>query len=303
MATVNYRVKSPQAITINGVAAGGAMTARILTGYDNIIRSSPDGLEVPLRDKEIEFCRGTVVCQDYSEAINLLTGTSDTYVFYERKSGVAATTGYIKHTITNPVIHRITIRQTKGGYAVVEFDFECKAADETKGITDMWALEDDQAAPTYVSAARGGYRVVSTTHGGEAIYHVTAFDFTITLRLARACNDGDVGYTCVDAYADGGLTAGGSVSFQDGSIDTAVIRAQALATADKGDLVLTLGQAQGAANKIITIANADFDSVSNNSDANSPFTVYTGNFEVSNDSGTQLTLEGANKILTIEDAA
>ena len=38
MATVNNRVGLPQAIVINGIDTGGAMTARISAGYDTIHR-------------------------------------------------------------------------------------------------------------------------------------------------------------------------------------------------------------------------------------------------------------------------
>ncbi len=299
MATVNMRLGLPQAMTINGVDAGGLMTAVIQCGYENIMRSAPDGLEVGLKDKEVQFVRGTIVTQDWVEAVNLLTGAVGTYIFYERKSGVAAATGYVKHTLTNPVIHRVAIGITKGGYAVVTFDFECRAADETKTIADMWALLDSQAAPTYVSAARGGYRVESAAHGGSIdIYHVTAFDFTLTLPLIKACNDADVAYTCVDARLDG-LTAGGSISFQCGEITGAILTCQELIAASAAALVLVVTQGGGAADKTITIAGCDFSNIGSSSSVGAPFTEYSAAFDVANDTGTQLTLSGDNKIITI----
>lgn len=302
MTTVNKRVGIPQAMVINGVDAGGIMTAVISAGHDNIIRSAPDGLEVGMKDKEIQFVRGTIVTQDWVEVINLLTGAVGTYIFYERKSGVAEATGFIKHTITAPVIHQASFTLTKGGYATAGFSFECKAADETKGIADMWLPEDSQAAPTYVSAARGGYRVESAKHGVEPtwtnIYHVMDFNFALNLPLVRACNDLDVGYTCVDARLDG-LTAAGSISFQDASIATATILCQKLAVAARNSLVLVVTQGGGAADKTITIAGVDFNNVGSNSDAGAPFTGYGADFEVSNDPDTVLTLEGTNKIITI----
>jgi len=298
MATVNKRVGLPQAIVINGVDTGGAMTARIDAGFDNIMRSGPDGLQVPVKDKEIQYVRGTIVSQDWVEAINLLIGAVGTYVFYERKSGVAEANGFIKHTITAPVIHRMSINFTKGGYATISFDFECRPADETKTIANMWAMEDGQAKPSYISAARGGFRVESAAHGAIDIYHVTAFDFTLTLPLVRACNDGDVGYTCVDARLDG-LTAGGSISFQGGEITGAILTCQKLIAAAAAALVIVVSQSQGAANETITINNVDFDNIGSSSDANAPFTGYTAAFDVANDPDTPLTLEGANKIITI----
>ncbi len=303
MATVNKRVGIPQAFTINGVDAGGAMSAVINAGYDNVIRSAPDGMQVPIKDKEIQFVRGTIATQDWVEVINLLTGAVGTYVFNERKSGVAEATGFIKHTITAPVIHRVNMSFTKGGYAVVTFDFECLPADETKTIADMWALLDDQAAPTYISAARGGFRIETCKHdpaGGSEIqvYHVTAFNFAMQLPLVKACNDGDVGYTAVDARLDG-LTATGSISFQDAGITAAVLTCQELIAAATADLELVIRQGQGAAAKTILIANVDFNSIGSNSDVNSPFTSYSAEFDVANDAGTPLTLAGANKIITI----
>lgn len=301
MVTVNERVGIPQAGTINGVDAGGAMTARIDSGFDNVMRSAPDGLEVPLKDKEIEYVRGTITTQDWAQVIALLTGTLGTYVFYERKSGVAVGTGFIEHTITNPVIHRANFRLTKGAYGTVTFDFECRAEDETKGLADMWVLLDDQAAPTYVSAARGGFRIASALHGsvpGISINHVTAFDFTLTLQLVKESNDADVGYTCVDARLDG-LTAEGSISFQDSTIVAAVLVCQSLLAAAKDSLVLSVKQGQGGAAKTVTILGVDFNNVSRTSDANTPFTEHVANFDVANDATTQLTLEGDNKIIAI----
>ena len=302
MTTVNERVGIPQAITINGVDTGGVMTAAISVGYDNIMRSAPDGLQVPLKDKEIQFVRGTIVTQDWVEVLNILIGVVGTYVFYERKSGVAPATGFIQHTITAPVIHQANFTLTKGGYAVASFSFECRAADPTKTIADMWALLDDQAAPTYLTTARGGYRIETAKHGVEPtwinILHVTDFNFGLTLPLVRACNDADIGYTCVDARLDG-LIAAGSIGFQDALITGAVLTCQQLIAAARNSLILTVTQGGGAADKTITILGVDFNNVGGNSDVNTPFTGYSADFEVSNDETTQLTLEGDNKIITI----
>ena len=305
MATVNERVGLTQAMVINGVDAGGAMTAIINAGFDNILRSSPDGLQVPVKDKDVQFVRGTITTQDWVEAINLLTGVVGTYVFYERKSGVAPATGYIKHTITAPVIYSVAISIIQGGYATLTFNFECRPADEAKTIADMWAMTDDQAAPTYVSAARGGFRIETCKHdpaGGSElqVYHLTRFDFTLAMPLVKACNDGDVGYTCVDARLDG-LMAVGSISFRDSTIASAKLMAQQLLLASKASLELYIRQSQAAASKVITIAGVDFNNIGNSSDVNTPFTEYTSAFDVGNDTGTQLTLEGDNKIITIED--
>lgn len=305
MATVNNRVAIPQATVINGIDAGGAMTARINAGYDTIHRSAPDGLEVPMKDREVQFVRGTITTQDWSHVVELLTGTVGTYVFYERKSGVPVETGYIQHTITNPVIHRISLTFNQGGYGTITFDFECLAADETKAIADMWGLVDSQAAPSYVTAARGGFRIESAKHGHETptpawqdIYHVTRFEFTMTLKLVKACNDLDIAYTCVDARLDG-LTLTGSITFQDAAITGAILVAQALIAAARDLLVIVTHQSQGAADKTITIAGVDFNSIVNTSDANADFTEYTAEFEVSNNETTQLTLAGTNKIVEI----
>ena len=160
MATINKRVRRPQANVVNGVDAGGMMTARIQKGYDEIVRSAPDGLQALILDRVAQFCRGDIASQDWVHAIELLTGTLGTCVFYERKSGAAELTGFVKHTLTAPVIHRIRLSYKQGQYATVAYSFECRAADETKGFADMHAVTDDQAAPTYISAARGGFRVL-----------------------------------------------------------------------------------------------------------------------------------------------
>ena len=300
MVTVNKRTGIPEAVTINAVTAGGSMQIRIEQGYDGIYRSDPDGLEVPMLDREIQFCRGRVVSQDWAQAIALLEGTLGTLVFYERKSGVAAATGYVQHTITNPVIHRIAFSFRKGGYAPVTYDFECLAADETKGFADMWVPLDDQAAPTYVAAARGGYRIASASHGGSIdILHVMGFDFALALQLVKECNDSDVGYTSVDARLDG-LRANGSISYQDSTISAATMVGQKLLAAARGDLVLSAVQGAGGAAKTITIGGVVFNTGPRTANSSKPpFTEEAMDFEVGNDTTTQLTLSGANKIIAI----
>jgi len=308
MATVNKRVGIPQAVTINGIDAGGTMTARLISGFDDRNQSEPDGLQVPVKDKETQFVRGTIVTQDWPHAVELLTAAAGSLVFYERKSGVAEAAGYIKHTITNPVIHKMRLSISKKQYAAVSFDFECRAADETKGITDMHQTADEQAAPSYISAARGGVRIISATHGtGEAllnILHSTELEFAIEMPLVKESNDADVGYTCVDARLDG-MKCQGKISFQDGGIKAATTQLliQQLITAAKGDLVITVRQSQAATNKVITIGGTDFSQVYSDSNVKAPFTGYSADFDVSNTAGSPLTLDGTNKIITIEDAA
>jgi len=298
MATVNKRLHSPQASVINGIDAGGMMSAQISEGFESKISSAPDGLQLPVTDKDVQYVRGTVKTQDWVKVISLLTGTIGTYIFYERKSGVAEATGYVKHTLNNPVIHSVNLRITKGGYGDCTFSFECRAADETKTISDMHALTDSQAAPTYVTAARGGFRIKTAVHGALSIYHMMDFNFSLALALSKACNDVDVANTCVDAKLSG-MQASGSITFQDGGITSSAHKAQQLIVASAASLVLVIRQAQGAADKTVTIAKVDFYDVSANHDVNGDFAGYTASFGLSNDPSTPLTLAGSNKILTI----
>jgi hypothetical protein len=241
-----------------------------------------------------------VATQDWVEFVNLLTGTVGTYAFSQRKSATAALTGYIDHVITNPVIHRANLRVNKGGYAAVGFDFECRAADETKGFTDMHAVTDDQAAPSYVSAARGGYRVTATAHGTTDIYHLLEFNFTLMLPLAIACNDSDVGYTTVDAREDG-MIADGSILFEDMSVSTSNLLSQDLLGAAAADLALTITQGSGASAKTVTLANVSFDSITLDADATAKngFSTCRANFSIENNTALPLTIAGDNKIITI----
>lgn len=299
MATVNKRVYNPVAATINGVACGGIMTVALEEGFENVIRSSPDGLAGPaIVDRETQFCRGSLVCQDWPEAILLLLGTVGTFIFYERKGGAAAATGYVKHTLTAPVIHAAAIRFTKGSHAVVTAQFECRAASETATIADMHAMTDSQSAPTYVPAARGGFRISTAVFGEIDIYHVLSFSFEASGILRKACNDADLAYTAVDVCLEA-MNIGGSISFQDSEITTAQLKSQQLLLAAADDLVLTITQSGGADDKMLTVANAFFVGGSGNSDINSDYSEYALNYQVGNDVDAPLTLDGANKVLTI----
>jgi len=302
MTTVNERIGLPQAMAINGVDAGGAMSARIQAGYDNIVGSEPDGLQVPVSDREIQFVRGTVVTQDWNHMIALLTGAVGTYVFYERRSGLAETTGYVKHTLTAPVIHRVNIDFAKGRYATATFDFECRAASESATIADMWAMTDTVAAPTYKTAARGGWRIHTANFGNVGptfIYHVTAFNFSLTLPLVKECNDQDIAYTAVDVRLTG-MTATGSITFQDSAIASAKLKAEELLLAARAPLCLNCLQSGNAADRIIAINGVFFDSSGGNTDVTKPFSDYSMPFRVVNDSAEPLTLDGDNLIITTE---
>lgn len=307
MATVNKRVKLPVAAVINGIDAGGLMACRISAGYDNILESAPDGLHFPTVDREVQFVRGTVTTQDYTTILSILAGTLGTYTFYERKSGVAAATGWIKHTITNPVIHAIKLSQSIRGFVTATFNFECKFTSETATFADMWAQTDAQAEPTYVAATRGGYRVKSTTFDPEgtalSIYHVTAFEFSLAMRIAKACNDADLGYTCVDADPEAGIAVSGSLNVQDSTITTSSMLAVRLLALAAKPLELTLATSGGATDKVITIANVIFTGAESDSNVTNEFTGYPLPFRVANAPGTPLTLAGANKLITIADAA
>ena len=301
MALINRHVYSPQATVINGVSLGGTVTIAIQEGHDNKVSASPDGFQVPVVDKTDQFVRGKITVQDWPDAIDLLTGTVGTLVFYERKSGVAEATGYIKHTITNPVVHTIAGSINKGSYATVSADFECRAALETDTIAVMHAITDSQAAPTAIAPALGGWRVVSTVYGGTLnLHHVTGFNFSITLPLIKDSNDGDLAYGAVDALLDG-IQASGSLNLQDSGVANSESTTQQLLLAAIGNLVITVKQASGATNKVITIARALFLNDSGSSDR-SGYASHSLPFEVTNNISLPLTLAGTNKIITIADA-
>jgi hypothetical protein len=190
------------------------------------------------------------------------------------------------------------LRFAKGQYSDCTIGFECKAADETKGFDDMYASTDAQAAGSYSAAARGGYRIATAAHGAQSIYHVMGLTLSISIPLVRACNDGDVGYTCVDVEEDG-YAINGSLTFQDRSISAAEVLGVLLADAARASLVCSIVQGQGAAAKTLTIAGVEFTTANDNLDANSPFNATTLNFNVTNSTGTILSLAGDNKILTI----
>ena len=305
MANVNKRIGSAQASTINGIDAGGMMSASIDEGYDQEFASGPDGLQCPIIDRCTQYCRGSLVSQDWVEMINLLTGTLGTYAFYERKSGVAEATGYVKHTLLNPVVYDAELSLSSGekanALATCSCSFECRAADPANTIANLHVPLDSQAAPTYLPAARGGIRILTTLHGAVSIYHVTNLSAKITIPIRKASNDGDVAYTAVDADFNG-MSVSGSISFQDAAITSAKLKCQDLLLAARSSLVATIRQAGGAANKILTIAGVIFGSAKASPNANADFSEFTVPFKVCNDVTTQLTLAGANKIITIADA-
>jgi len=303
MATINNRALVPQASTINGVDAGGLMQARIQQGFDNVIQSPVDGLQFPLEDKSVEFVRGTVVTQDWTKVIDILTGTVGTFPFYERKSGGDDVDGWIKHTITNPVIHKMGLRFTKGGFCAATFTFECRASDVAIGFADMYTLLDAQAAPDYISAARGGFRLISSVFDPDgtpvSIYHVLSVELILTMALFTRCDDGDTGYTCCEALFDA-MICTGSIKFDDSSIAANQLKGQQLLALAANSLNLTVAQSQGAANKVLTIAGVSFKELSRESAATTKNPAgHTLSFAIANNTANPITLSGTDKLLTI----
>ncbi len=204
MATVNNRTKKVFSPILNGITAGGTIEIALQYGWDQTIESAADGLETPLRDKSGQFLRGTFQSTDWSLIISILTGTLDELVFSVRDSGVDEATGYTEHTIVNPVVHNVSLSIRKDQHATITAAFECRFASETATLLDVWSQSAGQSKPDTAVPAVGGHRILTTTFtpaSGSAIniYHVTDFNFNLALQLSRECNDGDLGYTCVDA--------------------------------------------------------------------------------------------------------
>jgi len=297
MTTVNKRILQPQAMTINSIAAGGLTQHQIQFGYDNTLQHPIDGLALSQADLVTEFVRGSFTSQDWLHLIELLTGSVGTSVFYQRKSGAAEATGYIKHTLNKPIIHRASLKLTHRAYAEASGSFECMAADETEGISDLWVMTDAQSAPTHVTADRG-LEITACVLGSLSLYHVTGLDFELQLPLAKASQDGDVGYTAVDALTTG-MTASGTLRLQDAGIVSSQLTVVDMVKAARGSLVLTIKQSQGAAAKTLTIAGVKFTGGGHNTSAGKEYDEFSVPFIIANDAGTPLTLAGPNKIITI----
>jgi hypothetical protein len=278
MPTVNKRVFQPRTLVISGVDNGGMMRAAIQAGYDNILQTPFDGRQHASVDRLTQFVRGTVTTQDWIKALEVLAAASTNLSFFQRKSGVAEATGYCKHQINNPVVHRLSLDMVHRGYATCQYDFECKAADPASGISAMWAMTDSLAAPSQLATARG-IEITAALHGSANIYHVTRLQLQVYYTLLKASHDGDVGYTAVDlAYP---CLVSGSISFQDGAIATGANTACVLAAAAVGNLALTVKQSQGAANKTLTISRVAFTDVGDDPSAEAKeYTSYSANFVV-----------------------
>lgn len=291
---------------INGVDAGGEMSIALDEGYDEITESCPEGLEISVLDRHAQYVRGVVVTQSVTTAIDLLTGTLGTYVFYERKSGVAAATGWLQHTLNNPVIYDIDIRLNQGGYWTATFKFECRFATAATVIADVHVITDSQADPGLSEDLElGGQRFVTVALGALSIYGAKSFSFHLGLVLTKSCAGAALGYTNVDAELGGaGGGADGSLVFQDSGVATAKVKSTQVLAAARASLVVTCAMSAGAANKVITVAGVVFTTASTSMVGDrSKYAEVAMNYRVSNSLATQLTVAGANKIITIADAA
>ena len=96
MATTNKRLHkayhggaATSTANINGISAGGLVSAAISQGYEDILSTPADGKSFPQVDRLTQFVRGVVTCQDWTTVISVLNGTVGTYVFYVLESGTS----------------------------------------------------------------------------------------------------------------------------------------------------------------------------------------------------------------------
>ena len=289
MAATNNRVRMIRESTINGVDSGGMVTVLIQEGWDQIIRSGPSDIAGMVVDRECQFVRGAIATQDWSKAYNSLVAASGNFVFSERISGAAAGSAWQAHTLANTVIHRLDLAQQFGQYMTATYAYECKFASDSTTYSDVHSVAAGGAAGAAHTATRGGYRVESATLGEVNFYHVTQFNLSIALPLFKDCNDGDVGYTIVEAETECGIAVTGSITVQDEDFDP-------IGDADPADLVLTLRSSSGAADKTITVKDVVF--TGRDSNKQQGYGTFAHAFEVSNPDG-DLTLSGETKFLTI----
>jgi len=296
MGTVNTRTHrayhggaESSTANINGVAAGGLMSAALQFGYEDIITAPADGLSFPVVDRLTQFVRGNITCQDWIKVIDVLNGSrvepNNTYVFYELESGVATCS---KYTLLNPTIHAASFSLTHRGYGTVNWDFECMAADENDGLTDLFAVENGATLPAAALTTARSLEITAAQHatGPTDIYHITNLSFNVAGTLVKASQDGDVGYTAVDVVW-GGIPMGGSITFQD-STNSNVVKAITLLGLAEGDLTVTVKQSQGASDKTLVLKNLVFTKGNANYDNSGNYTGYTLNFILNGDETTPI---------------
>jgi len=276
---------------INGVTAGGLMTASVSEGFDDIVTAPHDGYDFPETDRLTAFCRGSITCQDWIEVLNVLNGTVGTYVFYEKESGAATVTS---HTLLNPTIHQASISLAHRGRASATWAFECKAADANDTIGDLHAIVTAAEAPAATIEYSPGLEITAGTHGaGEAsFYHIMGLTVNVQGNLIKASSDGDAGYTAVDVVW-GGVPITGTLTIQDRA------SYQTLLTNTESNLVLTVKQCQGASDKTLTIKNVVFSGASQSANSAPGYTAYNLDFYVNGDQSSPLTLSGGSAAITL----
>ena len=206
---------------LNGVAAGGLMSASFQFGYEDIVTAPADGLSFPEVDRLTQYCRGTITSQDWINVISALNGAVGTYIFYSRESGAAT---YTKWTVTAPVIHSASFNLAHRGYGSCTWNFECKASNTTDGFATMLVADTATAtAPAVSVTTHRGLEILTVVHTTDTtdIYHVTGLTFNVAGNLMKASQDGDTGYTAVDVVW-GGTSMTGTMTIQDSEASDAV---------------------------------------------------------------------------------
>lgn len=258
--------------TVNGVDAGGLMTANINIGFDGIITTPHDGNAFPNTDRLTEFCRGSMVSQDWIECLNVLNGTEGSWVFYERESGAATV---VVHTLSTMVIENVSVNLQHRGYATASFNWECFAATPaTQGFVEMWARLAAQTAPAAITDTARGLEITALTHGGATVEQITGLSFNIGGTISKASHDGDQSYNVVERI-QGGVPVSGTLTTQDLGAAIGLLDASGLAD----DIVVTVKQSQAATAKTLTILDAQFTNLSTTSDTTSSgYTEYSLDF-------------------------
>jgi len=259
---------------INGIDAGGLMSASIQAGFDDVIAAGYDGFSMPEVDRFTQFVRGSVITQDWIEVLNILAGTVSRYTFYERNSGGPT---FRRNELQWPYIHAASINLAHRGRADCSFNFECWFDNTNSDISKIWTTSDliSDSTVSDTIAYSPGLEIETCIHdpgvGDSDIYHVLGFSMTIAGQLSRASADSDVGYTAVD-IGWGGQPISGTLTIQDAE------RHHTLLAAGKADLILVIKMAQGAASKTLTVKDVVFTNLDSTSNSGAGYTGYTLNW-------------------------
>jgi len=295
----NNRVFLAQGLTTNGIAVGGLAEISVDAGYQNIIRSSPDGA-VGTEDVDRAGLAVDVSLSgtDVTKGNAILAAAVGDTEFYGKESGAAT---WQKRTMPGVLWHSLDLDLPQTADGSMSLRGAIRFAEGTTTLAQVIAATGEQTQQPVITYPARLFRPHNAIFDpGSEIPPKNLVSVRLALaveQLLQDFGDDDLGMTAVDITGWNDLQV--TLVHKDASEINGRDRATQLIEAGRGILTVTLMGRGGAANKTLTINNLQWTRGSGRKAKDYWEFTMTGSASWRKPDGTGYTLNSTDKLFAI----